>query len=172
MKALSLRRMTDWKQLELFEREAQTLETLQHPGIPKYIDYLSEDTEKDRGFFLVQVGRLLRRTWLRGRTSLGLQGLALLVNIPDFPVCTVVNGMRRQPTNSCRARDWPLQCAGGVAHWHSWASTDGKLKSRSSSMKQKGFTIGRQCYDSKLTGCTYAGICRGQVAGADGAGSL
>ena len=54
MKALSLRRMTDWKQLELFEREAQTLETLQHPGIPKYIDYLSEDTEKDRGFFLVQ----------------------------------------------------------------------------------------------------------------------
>ncbi|CAK0784475.1 hypothetical protein CVIRNUC_007679 [Coccomyxa viridis] len=54
VKALSLRRMTDWKQLELFEREAQTLETLQHPGIPKYIDYLSEDTEKDRGFFLVQ----------------------------------------------------------------------------------------------------------------------
>lgn len=55
MKALSLRRMTDWKQLELFEREAQTLETLTHPGIPRYIDYLSEDTEKDRGFFLVQV---------------------------------------------------------------------------------------------------------------------
>ena len=54
VKALSLRRMTDWKQLELFEREAQTLETLKHPGIPKYIDYLSEDTEKDRGFFLVQ----------------------------------------------------------------------------------------------------------------------
>ena len=55
MKALSLRRMTDWKQLELFEREAQTLEALKHPGIPRYIDYLSEDTEKDRGFFLVQV---------------------------------------------------------------------------------------------------------------------
>ena len=55
VKALSLRRMTDWKQLELFEREAQTLETLAHPGIPRYIDYLSEDTEKDRGFFLVQV---------------------------------------------------------------------------------------------------------------------
>ena len=47
--------MTDWKQLKLFEREAQTLETLAHPGIPRYIDYLSEDTEKDRGFFLVQV---------------------------------------------------------------------------------------------------------------------
>ena len=56
VKALSLRRMTDWKQLELFEREAKTLKSLDHPGIPKYIDYLSEDTEKDRGFFLVQVG--------------------------------------------------------------------------------------------------------------------
>lgn len=54
VKALSLRRMTDWKQLELFEREANTLKSLDHPGIPKYIDYLSEDTEKDRGFFLVQ----------------------------------------------------------------------------------------------------------------------
>lgn len=55
VKALSLRRMTDWKQLELFEREAKVLETLTHPGIPKYVDYLTEDTEKDRGFFLVQV---------------------------------------------------------------------------------------------------------------------
>ena len=54
VKALSLRRMTDWKQLELFEREARTLKSLDHSGIPKYIDYLSEDTEKDRGFFLVQ----------------------------------------------------------------------------------------------------------------------
>ncbi len=25
-------------------------------GIPQYVDYLTEDTEKDRGFFLVQVG--------------------------------------------------------------------------------------------------------------------
>jgi serine/threonine protein kinase len=47
--------MTDWKQLELFEREARVLESLDHPGIPKYLDYLTEDTEKDRGFFLVQV---------------------------------------------------------------------------------------------------------------------
>ncbi len=54
VKALSLRRMTDWKQLELFEREANTLKFLDHPGIPKYIDYFSEDMEKDRGFFLVQ----------------------------------------------------------------------------------------------------------------------
>ena len=47
--------MTNWKQLELFEREAKTLRFLDHPGIPKYIDYLSEDSERDRGFFMVQV---------------------------------------------------------------------------------------------------------------------
>ncbi len=65
VKALSLRRMTDWKQLELFEREAKTLKSLDHPGIPKYIDYLSEDTEKDRGFFLVQASpSICSTTWL------------------------------------------------------------------------------------------------------------
>ena len=55
VKALSLKRMTAWKQLELFEREAQTLEALSHPAIPKYLEYFEEDTAGDRGFFLVQV---------------------------------------------------------------------------------------------------------------------
>ena len=66
VKALSLQRMTDWKQLELFEREAKTLKSLDHLGIPKYIDCLSEDTEKDRGFFRVQV---ISTTCLRGPDS-------------------------------------------------------------------------------------------------------
>ena len=57
IKALSLRRMTGWKQLELFEREAKVLESLNHPGIPRYIDFFEEDSERDRGFFLVQVRR-------------------------------------------------------------------------------------------------------------------
>ena len=57
IKALSLRRMTGWKQLELFEREAKVLESLSHPGIPRYINYFEEDSERDRGFFLVQVQR-------------------------------------------------------------------------------------------------------------------
>lgn len=54
VKALSLKNLRDWKQLELFEREAQTLENLDHPGIPKYIDSFEEDTASDRAFFLVQ----------------------------------------------------------------------------------------------------------------------
>ncbi len=54
VKAMSVRGMSGWKQLELFEREAQLLRGLAHPGIPKYVDYLEEDTLTDRGFFLVQ----------------------------------------------------------------------------------------------------------------------
>lgn len=54
VKALSLQSMSDWKQLDLFQREANTLKQLQHPGIPKYVADFEDDTEKDRGYFLVQ----------------------------------------------------------------------------------------------------------------------
>lgn len=56
IKALSLRGLRgDWKALELFQREANTLEALQHPGIPKYLEYFEVDTPRDKGFYLVQV---------------------------------------------------------------------------------------------------------------------
>lgn len=54
LKALSLRGIQDWKQLELFEREAQVLAQLDHPAIPNYIDYFTTDTDKDRWFYIVQ----------------------------------------------------------------------------------------------------------------------
>ncbi len=54
IKTLSLRRMTDWKALELFERESKTLSQLHHPGIPHYLDYFQVETENDRSFYLVQ----------------------------------------------------------------------------------------------------------------------
>jgi serine/threonine protein kinase len=54
IKALSLRQLTDWKALELFEREAKVLATLNHPAIPKYLDYFQTDTSSDRRFYLVQ----------------------------------------------------------------------------------------------------------------------
>ena len=55
VKVLSLRGMTNWKQLELFEREAQTLASLQHPAIPRYVAHFEQDMLQDRAFFLVQV---------------------------------------------------------------------------------------------------------------------
>eukprot|EP00877_Chromochloris_zofingiensis_P011946 jgi/Chrzof1/7004/Cz02g07100.t1 len=45
IKALSLRGLRDWKQLELFQREAQIL---------KYLHYFEEDTATDRCFCIVQ----------------------------------------------------------------------------------------------------------------------
>lgn len=56
LKAMSFRSMTDWKQLELFEREASILQSLSHPGIPAHIDSFQVDTDNDRAYVLVQVG--------------------------------------------------------------------------------------------------------------------
>lgn len=62
--ACSLR---DWKQLELFEREAATLQSLSHRGIPRYLRYFEEDTAADRAFFLVQASPgVLPRATVRG----------------------------------------------------------------------------------------------------------
>ena len=64
VKALSLRSMADWKQLELFEREAAALRSLNHPGIPAYKDYFEVDSDGDRAYFLVQVSELAPRQLL------------------------------------------------------------------------------------------------------------
>ena len=59
MKVMSFSGMKNWKQLELFEREARTLQNLSHPRIPKYIDYFEIDTETDKTFYLIQeIGKL------------------------------------------------------------------------------------------------------------------
>ncbi|MEL6439100.1 MAG: serine/threonine-protein kinase [Cyanobacteria bacterium J06621_8] len=54
IKIVSFRQAKDWKVLELFEREAKTLAALEHPSIPKYIDYFHLDTDEDRCFYLVR----------------------------------------------------------------------------------------------------------------------
>jgi serine/threonine protein kinase len=54
IKILSLQHLQDWKQLELFEREAKVLSQLSHPQIPQYLDYFHVDTPDNRAFYIVQ----------------------------------------------------------------------------------------------------------------------
>jgi ankyrin repeat protein len=54
LKALSLRQMGEWKVLELFEREARILAQLNHPAIPRYLDYFQVDSSEDRAFYIAQ----------------------------------------------------------------------------------------------------------------------
>lgn len=70
IKVIFLQNIADWKILELFEREAKVLAKLNHPSIPKYLDYFHLDTPNDRRFYLVQelvagetLANLVKRGW-------------------------------------------------------------------------------------------------------------
>jgi eukaryotic-like serine/threonine-protein kinase len=54
IKVVSFRGTTEWKILELFDREIKTLQNIKFPGIPKYLDSFQEETPDDRRFYLVQ----------------------------------------------------------------------------------------------------------------------
>ena len=54
IKILQFDRDFQWDDLKLFEREANTLRNLNHPAIPKYLDYFEVDEDNIHGFALVQ----------------------------------------------------------------------------------------------------------------------
>ena len=61
----------EWQDLKLFEREAETLKALDHPAIPRYLDYLEIDEPDNKGFALVQTyvdGKTLEEHLTSGRT--------------------------------------------------------------------------------------------------------
>lgn len=51
VKLLAISHQTDWQELTLFEREAQVLANLNHPKIPRYLDYFSIDEQASSGLF-------------------------------------------------------------------------------------------------------------------------
>lgn len=68
VKQLSLAHVSDWKTVELFEREARTLAALDHPRIPDYVEFLPIQSE--RSGYLVQTlapGRPIAEFLAEGR---------------------------------------------------------------------------------------------------------
>ncbi|MBD1889787.1 serine/threonine-protein kinase [Coleofasciculus sp. FACHB-SPT9] len=61
----------EWEELKLFEREAETLKSLTHPAIPRYLDYFELNSPNYKGFALVQTyveGKSLEEYLKGGRT--------------------------------------------------------------------------------------------------------
>ncbi len=54
IKLLIFDRDFDWQDLKLFKREAETLKSIEHPAIPRYLDYFEFELVEYRGFALVQ----------------------------------------------------------------------------------------------------------------------
>lgn len=53
IKALYFREMEKWKPFELFERESQVLQNLDHPKIPKLVEFFNEKEDQQEVFYLV-----------------------------------------------------------------------------------------------------------------------
>lgn len=71
LKILSFNSDFRWEDLKLFEREAETLKSLSHPAIPRYLDYFELHLPNCRGFVLVQsyIDATSLQEWIkRGRT--------------------------------------------------------------------------------------------------------
>jgi serine/threonine protein kinase len=56
VKLLSLEKLQNWKQFDLFEREIRVLKGLRHPGIPAYIDSFNLEPERCIGLVQEYVG--------------------------------------------------------------------------------------------------------------------
>ena len=54
LKVLSLQQITNWKVIELFEREAKILAQLKHLAIPAYLNYFQIDYPQEKRWYLIQ----------------------------------------------------------------------------------------------------------------------
>ena len=54
LKVLSLQQMSNWKVMELFEREAKIIAQIKHPAIPTYLNYFQIDYPQEKRWYLIQ----------------------------------------------------------------------------------------------------------------------
>ncbi|MBF2000519.1 MAG: serine/threonine protein kinase [Synechococcales cyanobacterium M58_A2018_015] len=76
-----------WDDLKLFEREAETLKSLNHPAMPQYLDCFEVETELGNGFALVQSyieARSLQHWVESGRTFSEAELKAIAAQVLDI----------------------------------------------------------------------------------------
>uniref|UniRef100_UPI00403ECD4F protein kinase domain-containing protein n=1 Tax=Microcoleus sp. TaxID=44472 RepID=UPI00403ECD4F len=124
LKALSLQKMNDWKVLELFEREANVLSKLNHPGIPRYLDYFYVDTPDNRCFYIVQelaqgqsLASLVENGWHASEPEIqriATQILEILVYLHSQTPPVIHRDIKpenivfKSPINSHKQKDWAV----------------------------------------------------------------
>ncbi|MEG4021668.1 ankyrin repeat domain-containing protein [Microcoleus sp. S13C4] len=124
LKALSLQKMNDWKVLELFEREANVLSKLNHPGIPRYLDYFYVDTPDNRCFYIVQelaqgqsLASLVESGWHASEPEIqriATQILEILVYLHSQTPPVIHRDIKpenivfKSPINSHQQKDWEV----------------------------------------------------------------
>jgi ankyrin repeat protein/serine/threonine protein kinase len=124
LKALSLQKMNDWKVLELFEREANVLSKLNHPGIPRYLDYFYVDTPDNRCFYIVQelaqgqsLASLVENGWHASELEIqriATQILEILVYLHSQTPPVIHRDIKpenivfKSPINSHKQKDWAV----------------------------------------------------------------
>ncbi len=76
VKILDFSSELQWQHFNLFEREAETLKSLSHPSIPRYLDYFAINTPNLKGFALVQTyipAQTLEQHLKAGRTFMEIE---------------------------------------------------------------------------------------------------
>jgi eukaryotic-like serine/threonine-protein kinase len=106
LKMLSLHRMSDWKKMELFEREAKILAQLNHSAIPKYIDYFQVDTKLDKAFYIVQqlapgksLAELIENEWCPNENevhNIAIQILDILIYLQSLTPAVIHRDIKPQ----------------------------------------------------------------------------
>lgn len=94
LKILSWKEIPDWKVIELFEREARVLSQMDHPQIPRFIEFFTDETGPETKIVLVQeyiqgknLGELIRegkRYTEEEVIRLGLEATKILEYLQDF----------------------------------------------------------------------------------------
>lgn len=137
IKEMSMRRAKEWKELDVFEREARVLSVLEHPAIPNYIDYFEIDTDTNRYFYIVQelaIGKSLSqmvvegwRTDEAGVKAIARQILAILVYLhrltppvihrdikPEHAICRQDGQIYLVDFGSVRSAFWSTNSSGAT----------------------------------------------------------